>query len=262
MPVHSDHDPARRWRSSRRTLLGALVLACVLAVAATLAALATGGGPAAPGTVTGVVVTGPLIPVDPGSPVGWMPTPAEVLAYRIGADTPVASSHSGADGRFSLTLAAGRYRLTARISGAGARASARPVTVTVTAGGTEKTRIWLDTGVRFSAHQGVVCTAPAQGGQGISGSVRIGPTRPASTPGQSDTKPYAARISIYHLDGAPAATITSDKHGVFSTSLPAGGYVVEPGARGPLFPRAQPFSITIQRGQWRCVTIAYDSGIR
>jgi hypothetical protein len=262
MPVQSDHDPARRRRPSRRTLLGAVVLAGVLVIAVTVAALAAGRDTPAAGTVTGTVVTGPLIPVDPGSPVGWTPTQAQVLAYRIGTDTLVSSSHSNADGRFTLTLAAGRYRLLARLSGTSARSNAHPVTVTVTAGGTEEARLWLDTGVRFSANQGVVCAGPAQGGQGISGSVQIGPTKPVSTPGQSDTKPYVARVSIYHVDGAPAATVSSDKHGVFSVSLPAGDYVVEPGAHGPLFPRAHPFSITIQKGQWRCVTIVYDSGIR
>jgi hypothetical protein len=262
MPVRSDHDSARRRRSSRRTLLCAVVLAGVLVVAVTVAALAAGRHTPAASTVTGTVVTGPLIPVDPGSPVGWTPTQAHVLAYRIGTDSLVSSSNSNADGRFTLTLAAGRYRLEARLSGAGARSSAHPVTVTVTAGATEKARLWLDTGVRFSANHGVVCAAPAQGGQGISGSVQIGPTKPASTPGRPNTKPYAARISIYHLDGAPAAAVTSDKHGVFSADLPAGSYVVEPGAHGPVFPRARPFSITIQKGEWRCVTIVYDSGIR
>ena len=262
MPVHSDPDPARRRRFSRRTLIGAVVLACVLVAAATVAALAAGGGPAAPGTINGIVVTGPLIPVDPGSPVGWTPTQAEVLAYRIGADTPISSSQSSADGRFTLPQAAGRYLLTARLSGAGAQANAHSVAVTGTAGDTLKARIWLDTGVRFSANQGVVCAAPALGDQGISGSMRLGPIRPVSTPGQSNTRPYAARISIYHADGTPAAMVTSDARGIFSAGLPAGDYVVQPGARGPLFPRAQPFSITIQKGQWRCVTIVYDSGIR
>jgi hypothetical protein len=262
MPVPSDNVPARRRRYSRRTLLGAVLLACVLVSAATVTALAAGGGRPAHDTVTGVVVTGPFIPVDPGSPIGWTPTQAEVLAYKGGTDTLVAASHSDAAGHFTLTLATGRYRLVARLGRAGALPKAHATTTTVTAGETQHVRLWLDTGVRFSANQGVACAAPAPGDQGIGGSVRIGPTRPASTPGQSSTRPYATHIAIYHLDGAPAAALTSDAHGSFSAALSAGSYIVEPATRGPLFPRAAPFSITIQKGQWRCVTIAYDSGIR
>lgn len=262
MPVRSDHDLTRRRRFSRRTLLGAVLLAGVLVVAATLTVLAAGGDRPARGTVTGVVVIGPLIPVDPGSPIGWTATQAEVLAYRSGTTTLVASSRSDAAGRFTLTLAAGHYRLVARLSGAGARHDAHPVAVTVTAGGSRQARLLLDTGVRFSANQGVVCVAPAPGDEGISGSVQIGPIRPVSTPGQANSRPYAAHIAIYHPDGAPAGTLSSNAHGSFSAALPAGSYIVEPAARGPLFPRAQPFSITIQKGQWRCVKITYDSGIR
>ena len=43
MPVRSDHDHTRRRRFSRRTLLGAVLLAGVLVVAATVTALAAGG---------------------------------------------------------------------------------------------------------------------------------------------------------------------------------------------------------------------------
>lgn len=261
MPVASDHDPAGRQGLSRRTLLGAVLLAGVLVVAVTVTALAAGGAKH-PGTISGVAVTGPLIPVDPGSRVGWAPTQAKVLVYRTGTDTLVSSSQTGADGRFTLTVAAGSYRLVAQTSGTATRPTARPVTVTITAGGTAKTRLLLDTGVRFTADQGVVCAAPATGGQGISGKVQIGPIQPVSTPGRSNTGPYAGRISIYHLDGTPAATLTSDKHGAFSVGLPAGAYIVQPAARGPVFPRAVPFSINIETGQWRCVTILYDSGIR
>ena len=262
MPVRSDHDHTRRRRFSRRTLLGAVLLAGVLVVAATVTALAAGGHSPSSGTVTGVVVTGPLIPVDPGSPIGWTPTQAEVLVYKSGTSTMVTSSRCYAAGRFTLTLAAGRYRLVARLGGPGALPKAHAVAATVTAGETLHVRLWLDTGVRFSANQGAVCAAPAAGGQGISGSVQIGPIRPVSTPGQSNTKPYVTRIAIYHLDGAPAAALTSDAHGSFSAAVAAGSYIVEPAARGPLFPRAASFSITVQKGQWRCVTIAYDSGIR
>jgi hypothetical protein len=262
MSSRSNQNPARRRHVSPRTVLGIVLLAGIIIVGATVAALATGGGTPAPGTIAGVVVTGPLIPVDPGSPVGWTPTQADVLAYRSGTDTLVTSSRSDADGRFTLKLAPGTYRLTARLTGTGTRPSPRPLTVTVTSGGFQKARIWLDTGVRFAANQGVVCAPPAHGGQGISGSVQIGPVRPVSTPGQSNTKPYTARISIYRLDGALAGTVTSDANGVFSADLPAGSYIVEPGAHGPLFPRAPPFSITIQKGEWRCVTILYESGIR
>jgi hypothetical protein len=259
MPVRSNQDPGRRRRFSPRRPLAALLLAGTLVVIVAVAALAAEGRPAT-GTVTGVVVTGPLIPVDPGSPVGWTPTQATVRAYRSGTATLVSATHSDAAGRFTLSLAAGTYRLTARLSGTQRHTAV--VQVTVTAGRAHTARILLDTGVRFSANQGVACTAPGPGHQGISGSVRIGPLRPASTPGQPDTKPYSARFSIYRLDGTPVVTLASDGHGVFAAALAPGDYIVQPGARGPLFPRAQPFSITIEKGQWRCVTIVYDSGIR
>ena len=260
MPVHSNQDPGRRRLFSPRRPLVALLLAGALVVIVAVAALAAESRPAS-GAVTGVVVTGPLIPVDPGSPVGWTPTQAEVRAYRAGTAALVSTTHSDAAGSFTLSLAPGSYRLTARISGT-AQPRKAAVEVTVTAGGTRTARILLDTGVRFPANQGAACTAPGPSHQGISGSVRIGPLRPVSTPGQPDTKPYAARFSIYRLDGTPVATLTSDGRGVFSAALAPGHYIVQPGARGPLFPRAAPFSIVVREGQWRCVTIVYDSGIR
>jgi hypothetical protein len=284
MSSTTNQDPARRRRLLPRTLprmallVGTLV---VIAAITAVAAIAASGGRPALGTITGVVVTGPLIPVDPGSPVGWTPTQADVLVFKSGTDTLVSSAHSNADGAFTLKVAAGSYRLAARLAGAGARPSPVPVTLTIVAGEPTKVRLWLDTGVRVPANQGIACTPPARSGgsgspdttdgqnghpasfsQGVSGSVRIGPLKPVSTPGQSNTKPYAARLSIYRLNGAAAATVTSDASGAFSVGLPAGAYIVEPGARGPLFPRAHPFSITIQKEQWRCVTIVYDTGIR
>jgi hypothetical protein len=261
MPVRSNQDPSRRRRFSPRRPLVALLLAGALVVIVAVAALAAENGKPALGTVTGLVVAGPLFPVDPVSPVGWSPTQAEVLAYRTGTGTLVSSTRSDAAGQYTLRLAAGRYRLTARPGGA---AQQKPVAVevTVTAGDSQTVRILLDTGVRFSPDEGVVCTTPPAGDQGISGTVQIGPTRPVSTPGQPNSRPYAARIGIFHLDGTPAATVTSDTHGAFSATLAPGTYIVQPGARGPVFPRAVPFSITIEKGQWRCVTIVYDSGIR
>jgi len=276
MSANSTQRPPRRRRllPLPRTPLGTALLIGAVAAIAAVAAFATSGSKPALGTVTGAVVTGPLIPVDPGSPVGWTPTQAEVLVYRSGTTTLVSSSRSNAEGAFTLKLAAGNYRLTARLSSAGTRSSPVPVTIALAAGGRDMVRLWLDTGVRFPVNQGVACTQPAGGsasgqtgdpvtyGQGISGSVRIGPVKPVSTPGQPTTRPYAARISIYRLDGALAATAASDASGAFSAGLPAGRYIVQPGAHGPLFPRAGLFSTTIQKGQWRCVTITYDTGIR
>ena len=268
MPVPLSDEPTRRKRAPR-TLLAALVLLAALALIATLAAIATGGKAAAPGSVSGVVVTGPLIPVDPGSPVGWSPTQAEVLVYRSGTDALVSTTHSDADGRFFLKLAARklpplcplqRHGLGAPVERNHRHSDGRwqgPGSAVVRHGRTLPGEPWSrlhGTGRRLRSQTTL--------GQGIEGAVSIGPVKPVSTPGQPDTKPYATHLRIYRLDGTPAAAVASDTRGSFSVGLPAGEYIVQPGAGGPLFPRANLFSIAIDKGQWRCVTIRYDSGIR
>jgi hypothetical protein len=129
-----------------RSVLGRiLALAAVVALIAgvTAAALGVGSTPAA-GTVRGVVVYGPRLPIDPGPGISWTTQKSDVFVYRPGASAPLRTLHTGPDGRFAITLAPGRYRLSAQPSGISTMPIAHPVTVTVTAGGTANARILLE----------------------------------------------------------------------------------------------------------------------
>jgi len=106
------------------------VLAGVLAAAALAAAAAPAATPAV-GVLRATVVLksgcpGPRACADPGKPLAG----ARISINRL-SGIRVALARSGPDGRFSIRLRAGRYRLQPLRAGS---ASARPLTVTVLAG--------------------------------------------------------------------------------------------------------------------------------
>ena len=248
-----------------RMLLGAAIVA-VLA-GATIAVFATAGSPAGTGTVKGLVVYGPLIPVDPGSPIGWVPQSAVVTATRVGS-TAVVVGKSGPDGRFAITLTAGRYVFRARSSGAGAGRVSHPVSLTVSASHTTRVRMWLDNGVRFPPDPGVKPAKrpsghPLRYEQWFLGFTARGPVTPVSTPGHANQERSAARLLVYRYDGSLAATVTSTPASGFVAALPVGEYIVEPLSSGSsLLLRAAPFSLHVSRGAWVSVTVVFDTGIR
>lgn len=265
-------EPARGVRRLvPRSVLGRILLVATvvaLIAGATTAALAAGSSRPTTGVVRGVVVYGPLIPVDPGSRVSWTTQKSDVFVYGAGATTRLRTVHTGADGRFSVTLEPGRYRLSAQPSGISTMPIPHPVTLTVRAGGSATARILLDSGVRFPANPTARPASGPSGGQwpyrqGLTGETRIGPVSPVSRPGQLNDKPYAAVLQVLRLDGGLAATVHSTADHGFTVALPAGAYIVEPLGTTPAFPRAAaPFGITVAPGAWQHLRVIYDSGIR
>jgi Carboxypeptidase regulatory-like domain len=124
-----------------------LVLACVVVPALLLPGCgsANGGAGGAQG-VRGTVVLGPMCPVERvESPCPDRPMRATVVVSDT-SGRRVASVRSGPDGSFSISLAPGRYVLTA--SGAGEMRFARPVGVTVRAGTWTRAVVRVDSGIR------------------------------------------------------------------------------------------------------------------
>jgi hypothetical protein len=271
MNAQTDRSARGVRRLVPRSALGRiLVLAAVVALIAgvTAAALSAAGTTPSAGTVRGVVVYGPLLPIDPGSRISWTTEKADVFVYGPDASAPLRTVHTGSDGRFAITLGPGRYRLSAQPSGISTMPVSHDVTLTVTAGGTAHARILLDSGVRFPANPTARPARVPSGGpwphhQGLVGQTRIGPVSPLTRPGQVNDKPYAAVLQVLHLDGGLLATVHSTTQHGFAVALPAGTYIVQPLGGGPVYPRAAaPFSISVAPGAWQAVRVVYDSGIR
>jgi hypothetical protein len=247
----------------RKWIIAAGAIALLGVTVGTVAA--TTSSSAKSGVVRGIVVLGPMIPVDPGSPIVWIPQKTAVSVVRSGT-TVLMATPSNATGRFTLHLAPGRYRLTAQPTGT--TTVSRSVTLTVKDGGSYVVRLWLDNGVRFpaaaTARPTTIPSEPRLGyAQGIVGLTTLGPLSGVSSPGRSNDRPYGAKLLIWHLDGAPAATVSSSASRGFVVALPVGRYIVEPlSTRPALYPRAAPFSVVVTRDSWQRVAIIYDTGIR
>jgi hypothetical protein len=206
-----------------------------------------------------------MIPVDPGSPIGWVAAQADVSVLRSGGAV-LRVTPTDASGRFMLRLAPGQYLLSARRTGTSMVSGG--VRLTVRAGAAYRLRLWLDSGVRFPVNA-TARPSPAPSGhgthyrQGVFGLTTIGPITPVGRPGQPNAKPYAATLLVWRQDGVLAATVRSGATGGFTAPLPAGDYIVEPLSTRPvLHPRAVPFSISVPPGAWERVSVTYDSGIR
>jgi len=97
---------------------------------------------------------------------------------------------------------------------------------------------------------------------GIEGLVSIGPVSPVSQPGEPDSRPYSAELSIIRLsDGEEIARVTSADDGRFRVPLAPGRCLVEP-QQGQPFPTAPSQEVTVDAGRFTRIQVDYDSGIR
>jgi hypothetical protein len=104
----------------------------------------TGGGQEAHSGIRGVVLLGPMCPVERvGSPCPDRPFAAVV---RVSGAQGHASVRSGSDGRFQIALAPGRYTL--RASGSSAIQTSKPVEITVLSGRWTTATVSVDSGIR------------------------------------------------------------------------------------------------------------------
>jgi hypothetical protein len=134
--------------STRGAWLRALAaLAAVAVVTAGLAA-ACGGASAPTGLLEGTVTLGPITPVEQ---IGGGPN-TRPYAATVDVETPdgdaVSTVESGDDGRFSVRLAAGSYRLVPRSPEDQPLPVAAPLDATVVAGKTTTVEIAYDSGIR------------------------------------------------------------------------------------------------------------------
>jgi Carboxypeptidase regulatory-like domain len=124
----------------RRPLLFVTCLLLVLGSGCAREAGSSGSG------VRGTVLAGPQCPVEQvGSPCPDQPV-ADALVRATRDGMVVASDRTDTDGRFTIALAPGTYRLTVETSvGIG---GARPVSVVVGSGEYAEADITVDTGIR------------------------------------------------------------------------------------------------------------------
>ena len=127
-----------------------VALACLLAAcAAGTDSASTTSLPGRVGEVAGRVLAGPVCPVetDPPDPrCADRPVPGAVITVTLPDGSAVATVTSDADGRFSLALPPGRYRLTPQPV-AGLLGTAAPADVVVAAGATTGLAFAYDTGI-------------------------------------------------------------------------------------------------------------------
>ncbi len=136
-------------------LVKRLVFVCGLALA--LASCAERATAPADSGVEGVVLFGPLCPVETiESPCPDRPVEATVTILRPSAMDPIRTIQSGSDGRFRVALEPGSYVLTvrqptlpSRVRGAPPRpVAAAPVAVTVRPHEFAQVTLKLDSGIR------------------------------------------------------------------------------------------------------------------
>ncbi len=128
---------------------GAVIVAVALAVLVTTTAAACAGTGGRAGLLEGSVTLGPIDPVEqPGASPNVRPYAATIDIARPEGGI-VATVLSGADGRFSVRLAEGSYRLFPRTPQGQPLPSASPVDVTVTADRTTTVTIAYDSGIRL-----------------------------------------------------------------------------------------------------------------
>ena len=148
MPGSEDTEDRKQARRGRRWIM---IAALAVLAASALVALAVWPRSAVPGDsgVSGLVLLGPLTPVEQvGGPPNERPYEAAVRVVRAGSDDVVASARSGADGRFRVNLAPGRYTLIAASPDNAVLPYASPVDVTVVAHRFADVTIRFDTGIR------------------------------------------------------------------------------------------------------------------
>ncbi len=255
-----------RHRSAAAALLTALVAATLLLALPVPAVQAK----SRTGLVRGVVVMGPMTPVDPGAGPAWPPAAAVVRIFRHGGDRAVRTLRTGSDGVFSVRLPAGTWRFAPEPAGPSTLPIPHDTVTTVRAGTARKVRLWLDTGLQFpsAADTGQTVEATATPGgrhefaQGVRGTTRRGPIVPTVRPGEPSDAPCDATLVFYRPDGVVVATVHSSKEAGFEVSLPAGPYIVDPRSTISGFDRGGPFTLKVPRAQWLGLLVWFDTGIR
>lgn len=98
---------------------------------------------------------------------------------------------------------------------------------------------------------------------GIIGRVLRGPVEPGPTiAGESDEAPFRA---VFHVmdSGREVARFESDEQGRFKVVLPPARYTIVPDESAPiLFPHQQTKDVTVPAGDYREVTLRFDTGMR
>src|SRR5512144_146108 len=103
---------------------------------------------------------------------------------------------------------------------------------------------------------------PTPRGSGIEGQVLIGPMCPVVQPGQEcPDQPYQATLSVNGPNGVRITQIQTDAQGHFRILLVPGDYVLHPESPNGI-PSAGDQSFTVETGQYKQLTVHYDSGIR
>ncbi|TAM91487.1 MAG: carboxypeptidase regulatory-like domain-containing protein [Jatrophihabitans sp.] len=103
--------------------------------------------PPHPGTIAGIVLSAPTCPVERiGSPCPPRPVPGAQVEVFAADGGRRARASADPDGRFRVTVPAGRYRVTATNTGA-LRTSAE-AQVSVASGATATVRLVVDSGIR------------------------------------------------------------------------------------------------------------------
>jgi hypothetical protein len=86
--------------------------------------------------------------LEGSSPCPEVPLRARIVVRRVGTGERVTAAESGADGRFRIVLAAGRYELLGENLAGAPVPTAMPVPVTVGAGEFVSVTVRFDSGVR------------------------------------------------------------------------------------------------------------------
>ena len=106
-----------------------------------------------------------------------------------------------------------------------------------------------------------LATRAAEGESGIFGQVLLGPLSPVERLGQVNERPYEATVQVLGADGQLVAEFQSRADGTFRLELPPGTYRLEP-TPGPIYPRGEEQTVTVQVGSLTRVVVRYDTGIR
>jgi hypothetical protein len=101
---------------------------------------------------------------------------------------------------------------------------------------------------------------------GIRGGATAGPIFPHEIPGVENRRPLANALLIIQSaqDGKEVARQRTDANGRFQIPLPPGAYRVVPLPPNPkaVLPRAEPFKVSVQQGEFPELVIDYETGIR
>lgn len=111
---------------------------------------------------------------------------------------------------------------------------------------------------------GLIWVPPASAGQGqgIRGSVTIGPTCPVQREGESCVRPFATVLFLHRIGSSDRPrTVRSGSDGRFRVALRVGRYRLTP-RNGDPYPRAEPQMVIVRADRYTKVSVAYDSGIR